>query len=129
MDIPGFAIITPTGHDLEEKHGFARDWAISPANSGFQAIRIGHGTIPPHCVTTPHWHTACETAIYIITGHVKINIGRRLSEHYQAGPGDFIYVGKGVIHQTITTDEPCEYIQIRDQATEDAIEYDPAADL
>jgi uncharacterized RmlC-like cupin family protein len=128
MGKPGFAIITPAGNAVEERHGFAREWAISPDNSGFEAIRIGHGVIPPHTATTPHWHTACETAIYIITGHVHVNIGHGLAEHYQAGPGDFIYVGKGVIHQTITTDEPCEYIQIRDKAVEDAIEYDPAAD-
>src|SRR5579859_1887043 len=102
MENPGFLIITPPSRTIEERngfarerHGFARDWAISPDNTGFESIRIGHGFIPANTATTPHWHTACETAIYIIRGHVKIKIGPGLKEHYQAGPGDFIYVGKG----------------------------------
>lgn len=124
----GFLIVNSAEQGVEEKHGFARTWALSPENTGFENIRICSGVIPPNTATTPHWHTECETAIYVIKGRVKILIGRGLKERYEAGPGDFIYVGKGVIHQTTTLNEPCEYVQVRDRAVEDAIEYDPELD-
>lgn len=111
-----------------EKHGFTRHWSLSPENTGFESMRLCAGVIPPHTRTTPHWHTSCETAIFIIHGRVKVLIGRGLRECHHAGPGDFIYVPKGVIHQTITLDEPCQYVQVVDNAEEGTVEYDPHAD-
>lgn len=128
MTTSGFLIVNASEQGVEERHGFARSWALTPENTGFRDIRICSGIIPPHTATTPHWHTECETAIYIIKGRVKVYIGPGLAQCYEAGSGDFIYVGKGLIHQTITLDEPCEYVQVRDKAVEDAIEYDPAQD-
>ena len=123
-----FLIVHAPEQATEEKHGFSRKWSLSPDNTGFKDIRICSGTIPANTVTTPHWHTECETAIYIIKGRVKVYIGKRLKECYDAGTGDFIYVPKGVIHQTITLDEPCQYVQVQDKPVEDAIEYDPEQD-
>jgi uncharacterized RmlC-like cupin family protein len=108
-----------------EKHGFVRKWALSPENTGFKDVRVCAGVIPPGTVTTPHWHSSCETVIYVIQGRVKIHIGKGLEETYHAGPGDFIYVPKGVIHQTITLDEPCHYVQVVDNAEEGTVEYTP----
>lgn len=111
-----------------ERHGFIRQWSLSPENTGFRALRMCTGVIPPGTATRPHWHASCETAIYVIQGRVEIHIGKGLKEIYYAGPGDFIYVPKGVIHQTITLDEPCHYVQVVDNAEEGTVEYDPLRD-
>lgn len=111
-----------------QQHGFTRQWSLSPENTGFRALRMCAGVIPPGTATRPHWHASCETAIYVIQGRVEIHIGPGLEERYYAGPGDFIYVPKGVIHQTITLDEPCHYIQVVDSADEGTVEYEPLRD-
>jgi uncharacterized RmlC-like cupin family protein len=130
MTLP-FLIVHALGQSADadhQQHGFIRRWSLSPENTGFRALRMCAGVIPPGTATKPHWHASCETAIYVIQGRVEIHIGKGLEEIYYAGPGDFIYVPKGVIHQTITLDEPCHYIQVVDSAEEGTVEYDPLRD-
>lgn len=126
-----FLIVNASAQAIDgshEKHGFTRRWSLSPENTGFESMRLCAGLIPPHTRTTPHWHTSCETAIFIIQGRVQILVGPGLRECHEAGPGDFIYVPRGVIHQTITLDEPCQYVQVVDSADEGTVEYAPHAD-
>lgn len=46
-----------------------------------------------------HHHGDFETAIYVLTGLLRMEFGREGAESFDAGPGDFVYVGKEAIHR------------------------------
>jgi uncharacterized RmlC-like cupin family protein len=46
-----------------------------------------------------HHHGEYETTIYVLTGALTMEFGRDGSNTVEAGPGDFVYVPKGVVHR------------------------------
>ena len=46
-----------------------------------------------------HHHGGYETTIYVLTGALKMEFGPDGSDTVEAGPGDFLYVPKGVVHR------------------------------
>ena len=43
-----------------------------------------------------HHHGAYESSIYVLTGSLRMEFGPDGAESFDAGPGDFVFVGKGV---------------------------------
>ena len=46
-----------------------------------------------------HHHGEYESAIYVLTGSLRMEFGSGGDETFDAGPGDFVFVGKGVVHR------------------------------
>jgi uncharacterized RmlC-like cupin family protein len=46
-----------------------------------------------------HHHGEYESAIYVLTGSLRMEFGSDGEENFDAGPGDFVFVGKGVVHR------------------------------
>ena len=46
-----------------------------------------------------HHHGEYETTIYVLTGALKMEFGPGGSSTVEAGPGDFVYVPRGVVHR------------------------------
>ena len=46
-----------------------------------------------------HHHGEYETTIYVLTGGLKMEFGPDGSTTVEAGPGDFLYVPKEVVHR------------------------------
>jgi uncharacterized RmlC-like cupin family protein len=46
-----------------------------------------------------HHHGGYESAIYVLTGSLRMEFGSDGEETFEAGPGDFVFVGKGVVHR------------------------------
>jgi uncharacterized RmlC-like cupin family protein len=46
-----------------------------------------------------HHHGEYESAIYVLTGSLRMEFGSAGEETFDAGPGDFVFVGKGVVHR------------------------------
>ena len=46
-----------------------------------------------------HHHGEYESAIYVLTGSLRMEFGSGGEETFDAGPGDFVFVGKGVVHR------------------------------
>jgi uncharacterized RmlC-like cupin family protein len=46
-----------------------------------------------------HHHGEYETSIYVVTGMLRMEFGPGGTKAVEAVPGDFLYVGKGVIHR------------------------------
>jgi len=46
-----------------------------------------------------HHHGGYESAIYVLTGSLRMEFGSGGEESFDAGPGDFVFVGKGVVHR------------------------------
>jgi uncharacterized RmlC-like cupin family protein len=46
-----------------------------------------------------HHHGDYETAIYVVSGKIRMEFGAGGRDEEEAGPGDFIHVPRGVIHR------------------------------
>lgn len=46
-----------------------------------------------------HHHGEYESAIYVLTGSLRMEFGQGGEERFDAAPGDFVFVGKGVVHR------------------------------
>ena len=61
-----------------------------------------------------HHHGEYETTIYVLTGALKMEFGPDGSATVEAGPGDFIYVPKGVVHrESNPSAEPADIVVVR----------------
>jgi uncharacterized RmlC-like cupin family protein len=74
--------------------GMVREEAI--ATSGMWA---GFVRTAPGMVSGWHHHGAYETTIYILAGGLRMEFGPSGGGAVEAGPGDFVYVGRGAIHR------------------------------
>jgi uncharacterized RmlC-like cupin family protein len=46
-----------------------------------------------------HHHGGYESAIYVLTGSLRMEFGSDGLESFDAGPGDFVFVGKHAVHR------------------------------
>jgi uncharacterized RmlC-like cupin family protein len=103
-----------------------RQAGISATTVGAQGIYMCLSVVPPGQQSSPHYHTNCESAIYVLRGHGIFRAGAELREELRIGPGDFIHVPAGAPHQPINDgDEPLELIVTRN-TQEEIVEDLPA---
>jgi uncharacterized RmlC-like cupin family protein len=78
----------PSTPGMDRQQAFATDdmW------SGFVRTETG-------MVSGWHHHGEYETAIYVLTGSLKMEFGPRGWNTVEAAPGDFVLVPKGVVHR------------------------------
>ena len=100
---------------------------VSKNLTGAQGIHLALATIPSGCSSSPHWHDNCESAIYVLSGRGKMRVREELTKALDFGPGDFIYIPTGAIHQPVNSSsaEPIHMIVARNAPTEIVIEYRP----
>ena len=61
-----------------------------------------------------HHHGEYETTIYVLTGSLRMEFGPDGSTTLEAGPGDFVYVPKGVVHrESNPSAEPADIVVVR----------------
>ena len=121
-------IITPQDREVEVSSGsMTRLAGVSAQLVGAQGIHLAIATIPPGCRSSAHWHTNCESAIYVVKGTGRFVVGPRLEESLPIGPGDFIYVPPDAVHQPIndSLSEPLEMVVARNTPVEIVVEYTP----
>lgn len=46
-----------------------------------------------------HHHGEYDTTIYVLSGSLRMEFGSDGQETFEAGPGDFVFVGKRVVHR------------------------------
>ena len=51
-----------------------------------------------------HHHADYETAIYVVSGRLRMESGRRGTSVLEAGAGDFVHVPRGAIHRESNPD-------------------------
>ena len=66
--------------------------ATDGMGSGFARTEVG-------MVSGWHHHGDYETKIYVLTGALRMEFGPDGLTTVEAGPGDFLYVPKGVVHR------------------------------
>ncbi len=109
--------------------GMQRQAGVSLETTGAERLWMGHVTVAPGLESGVHHHGAAESGIYIISGHARFRWGPDLSEHADAGPGDFIFVPAGALHQEINLSrtEPVVAIVCRTVA-DDELVYNEASE-
>ena len=95
-----------------------RETAIEPEEgaSGPQ-LWMGLATTPPGSVSGWHHHGSCVSGIYVVSGRARFSWGPGGGESAEVGPGDFLAVAPGAIHQEEALgDEPLVLVVARGAA-------------
>lgn len=74
--------------------GMIREQAIATDGMWAGLVRTA-----PGMVSGWHHHGAYETAIYVVTGSLRMESGPWGASVVDAGPGDFLYVPRGAVHR------------------------------
>lgn len=113
----GIVIVRPSDRDCNtaQTTGMVREAGVSPETTGSSTIWSGFVTTPPGVASGVHHHGDCETAIYVVRGHVRFYWGDKLQFEEDVQSGDFLYVPPNEIHleQNLSNTEPVEFIVSR----------------
>ena len=97
-------VVRPDELETEAVSGaMTRLGGVSTKLTGAEGIHMGVSILPPGCRSSPHHHTNCESAIYVVSGRGKMLVGDRLERSQDFGPGDFIYVPPFALHQPVNS--------------------------
>jgi uncharacterized RmlC-like cupin family protein len=78
---------------------------------------MGLVTTPPAGVSGWHHHGNCVSGIYVVSGRARFSWGPGGRERAEVGPGDFLEVAAGAIHQEeALSDEPLVLVVARGAA-------------
>ena len=93
-----------------------------PATGGmarFQAVTsdrmwAGCAVTEPGMISGWHHHGDFESAIYVLSGALRMEFGAGGTESFEAGPGDFVFVPRGVVHRESNPGaEPSDILVVR----------------
>ena len=111
------------GPDREVPRGVVGGAEISQTTAGAHNIYMGRFRVPAGTRSRPHYHEGCESALYMLTGSVRIRWGDHLEQEIVVEPGDMLYVPPRVTHvvENVSDTEPADYVVARDSPLEDAV--------
>ena len=121
-------VVITKKNNLEEEiksGGMVRLAGVSETLSDASNIHMAIATIPQDRCSTTHFHTNCESAIYVSKGKGRFLTGPNLTTSLEIKAGDFIYVPQGSVHQPIndSSTEIMELIVSRNTPEEIVEEY------
>jgi uncharacterized RmlC-like cupin family protein len=118
--------VTKSGQlEVEVSSGsMTRMAGVSKSLTGSEGIHLAIATVPPGRCSSAHYHTNCESAIYVVSGRGLFLSGSNLEKKLDIGPGDFIYVPPEANHQPVNTSktEPLVLIVARNAPVELVVE-------
>jgi len=81
--------------------GMTRLAGISAATCGSSGVWMGEVTADAGFRSGAHHHGDVESAIYVISGTIRMRWGEHLAHSVEASAGDFIFVPANTVHQEI----------------------------
>jgi uncharacterized RmlC-like cupin family protein len=110
----------------ESSGAMTRQGAISADTVGSVGIFMGFSRLPAGMRSSTHYHTNCESSLYVLSGHGRFLSGPRLDRATAVEPGDFIFVPPNAPH-TVVNDGDVElvFIVARGAQRELVEDYDP----
>jgi uncharacterized RmlC-like cupin family protein len=95
-----------------------RETAIQPVEGATgPQLWMGLVTTPPGGVSGWHHHGECVSGIYVVSGRARFSWGPGGRESAEIGPGDFLEVAPGAVHQEQNLgDEPLVLVVARGAA-------------
>lgn len=96
-------IIRPHERDAAtaQTPGMSRVAGVSASTSGATGIWMGEVVTDPGFRSGAHHHGAVESAIYVVSGSLRMRWGAHLEHTADAAAGDFIFVPEHLVHQEI----------------------------
>lgn len=124
-------IIKAPDREVEVSSGdMTRFAGVSEGLVGAKGIHLALAAIPAGRHSSPHWHTNCESAIYIIKGRGRFLAGENLQTELEFESGAFIYVPQDALHQLVNDGTgPVEMVVARNTPVEVVQEYIGTAGL
>ncbi len=115
--------VVKPGPDRETPRGIVGGAEISQATVGASDIYMGRYRVPPGSRSRPHYHDACESALYMLSGGIRVVWGDHLEQSLELEAGDMLYVPPRVTHivENVSDSEPADYVVARDSPQEDAV--------
>jgi uncharacterized RmlC-like cupin family protein len=115
--------VVKPGPDRETPRGIVGGAEISQATVGASDIYMGRYRVPPGSRSRPHYHDACESALYMLSGGIRVVWGDHLEHSVELEAGDMLYVPPRVTHivENVSDAEPADYVVARDSPQEDAV--------
>jgi uncharacterized RmlC-like cupin family protein len=86
---------------------------------------IGGATTEPGMTSGWHHHGEHESAIYVLSGALRMEFGPGGAETFDAGPGDFVHVPSGAIHrESNPADVPADVMVVRAGTGDSVVDVD-----
>lgn len=85
--------------------GMTRVAGVSAATCGSSGVWMGQFTNEPGFRSAAHHHGDVESAIYVLSGRLRMRWGDHLQHEAEAAAGDFIFVPARLVHQEINASE------------------------
>lgn len=85
--------------------GMTRVAGVSAATCGSSGVWMGQFTNEPGFRSGAHHHGDVESAIYVLSGRLRMRWGDHLQHEAEAAAGDFIFVPARLVHQEINASE------------------------
>ena len=124
---PRVLVVREHEREIEIASGaMTRIAGVSEALTGARNIHLAEALIPPGRCSTAHYHSNCESAIYVASGEGLMLSGHDLETEVPIGPGDMIYIPPEAAHQPVNTseDEPLRLIVARNTPVELVVEME-----
>jgi uncharacterized RmlC-like cupin family protein len=117
-------VVKPSDEERQVPRGVVGGAEISQATTGATNIYMGLFRVPPGARSRPHYHANCESAVYMLSGHLQVKWGDHLEQELSLEPGDLVYVPPRETHilENLSDAEPAEYVVARDSPHEDSVE-------
>ncbi len=97
--------------------GMTREEAVSSAR-----LWAGTARTEPGMISSWHHHGGFESAIYVLSGVLRMEFGAGGAKTFDAGPGDFVLVPAGAVHrESNPSDEPADFVVVRAGGSGDSV--------
>jgi uncharacterized RmlC-like cupin family protein len=115
--------VVKPGEDRDVPRGVLGGAEISQSTTGAANIYMGVFRVPAGAQSRPHYHEHCESAVYMLSGRLRVRWGDRLEHEVALEPRDLVYVPPRETHllENLSETEPAEYVVARDSPQEDAV--------
>jgi uncharacterized RmlC-like cupin family protein len=115
--------VVKPGADREVPRGVVGGAEISQTTADAANIYMGVFRVPPGAQSRPHYHERCESAVYMLSGRLRVRWGDHLENQIELEPHDLVYVPPRETHvlENLSDSEAAEYVAARDSPTEDAV--------
>jgi len=90
-------VVTPSRHQ-QGQQGLTYFEGVSAETAGATGLCLHRLVVPPGGRAKAHLHAHHESAIYVLTGSVRVFWGDGLEHSADSVAGDFVYIPAGVPH-------------------------------
>src|SRR5919205_3981579 len=108
--------VVKPGSDRDVPRGVVGGSEVSEVTTGAQGIYMAVFRVPPGAQSRPHYHEGCESAVYMLSGSLRVRWGEHLENETTIEPRDLVYVPPRETHvlENLSSDEAAEYVVARD---------------